>query len=60
MKMKMKKSGQSTLEYVIILSAIVAAIIVGRTMVSNAVNGTINQSVTAMNQSTNRLLNMTN
>jgi len=56
--MKMKKNGQSTLEYVIILSAIVAAVIVGKTMVNNAVNTTINQSVTAMNESTSRLLNI--
>ena len=57
--MKMKKNGQSTLEYVIILSAIVAAVIVGKTLVGDAVNNTINQSAGAMNSSVNKLANLT-
>ena len=57
--MKMKKNGQSTLEYVIILSAIVAAIILGKTMIGDAVNNTMNQSAGAMNNSVNKLANLT-
>lgn len=57
--MKIKKNGQSTLEYVIILSAIVAAVIAGKTFVSNAVNNTMNQSAGAMNSSVSKLANLT-
>lgn len=57
--MKMQRNGQSTLEYVIILSAIVAAVIVGKTMVSKAVDNSLNQSVSAMDQATNKLVSIT-
>lgn len=55
-----RKRGQSTLEYVIILSAIVLAIFAGRTIIRNTVSNTMNQTANAMNQAANRLPNISN
>ena len=53
--MSKNKRGQSTLEYVIILSAIVAAIIAGRAMVNTSVNNSLTQTTAAMDSATNRI-----
>ena len=54
--MKIRKMARESLEYVIILSAIVARLS-GKTFVNNAVNNTMNQSG-AMNNSVNKLANL--
>lgn len=50
-----KRSGQSTLEYVIILSAIVLAILAARPIIKNAVNQGITDATTSMQDATKRL-----
>ena len=55
-----KKRGQSTLEYVIILSAVVLAIFAGRTIIRNTVSNTMNQTSNAMNSAANKLPNVFN
>jgi Flp pilus assembly pilin Flp len=43
-----KRNGQSTLEYVIILTAIVAAVIIGSRMVGTKVESSMNSVATKM------------
>jgi Flp pilus assembly pilin Flp len=43
-----KRTGQSTLEYVIILTAIVAAVIIGSRMVGSKVESSMNSVATKM------------
>lgn len=47
--------GQSTLEYIIILSAIVLALMAGRSMIKAAVNQSLNDTSTSMKNATGRL-----
>ena len=39
--MTKRKKGQSVLEYVIVLTAIIAAVILGSTMIKNSVNNSL-------------------
>lgn len=47
--------GQSTLEYIIILSAIVLALMAGRSMIKTAVNQSLSDTSTSMTNATGRL-----
>ena len=51
----LKRSGQSTLEYVIILSAIVLAILAARPIIKNAVNRGMTDATNSMQDATRRL-----
>ena len=51
----LKRSGQSTLEYVIILSAIVLAILAARPIIRNAVNRGMTDATSSMQDATGRL-----
>lgn len=50
-----KRKGQSTLEYIIILSAIVLALMAGRNMIKTAVNQSLNDTAASLTAATNRL-----
>lgn len=50
-----KRKGQSTLEYIIILSAIVLALMAGRGMIKTAVNQSLNDTSKSMTNATGRL-----
>ncbi|HLD41312.1 MAG TPA: hypothetical protein VJA84_03945 [Candidatus Omnitrophota bacterium] len=47
--------GQSTLEYIIILSAIVLALMAGRGMIKTAVNQSLNDTAASMTAATKKL-----
>lgn len=51
----LKRSGQSTLEYVIILSAIVLAILAARPLISKAINTGVTNATNSMQDATGRL-----
>lgn len=51
----LKKKAQSTLEYVIILSAVVIAVLAARALVMSATQSNVESAGTAMNTATARM-----
>jgi uncharacterized protein (UPF0333 family) len=51
----LKQKAQSTLEYVIILSAIVIAVLAARNLVQTATQNNVQSAATAMDTATNRM-----
>ena len=55
MRRLFNRTGQSTLEYVVILTAIVAAVIIGATHVKDQVNAGFGDVATSINASTTKI-----
>lgn len=55
-----RRRGQSTLEYVIILSAVVLALLAGRTVIQTSVNKSVTDTATALTTATAKLPGVTN